>query len=229
MKKTSKYFFSALLLCLVSCSLYSQSYRVKGLRLGVDVSRFSLYYVDPDREAYEFSADFEVKKDIYLTAEYGMQTVKLEKDFFNYYSEGNYFRVGADRNFLKSDNPENYEMAFLGIRYGFSNLNHSATNIIIPGNYWGNTGEINITENSYTTHWMEIAGGIRAELFRNVFIGWSVRARIRLAHTKDQYMDPYNIPGYGNGSKKGNVGFNFSLYYKIPIYKKTVAYKAPIK
>jgi hypothetical protein len=225
MKKTSRYFFSVFIVSLVSCGIYSQTYRIKGLRLGADVSRYSLLYFDPSRKAYEFSADFEIKKDLYLTAEYGNQTVNLEKKIYSYSSEGNYFRIGLDHNFLKSDKPDEYEMAFIGIRYGISKMNHSAKNIISPENYWGKITDSNIPKSNYTAHWMEIVTGIRAELFRNFFIGWSLRTRFRLAHTKDQYMDPYNIPGFGKGSKKANVGFNFSVYYRIPFYKKEVNYK----
>jgi hypothetical protein len=229
MKKMSKYFFSILIFCLVSCGIFSQTYRTKGLRLGMDISRFSLYYFDPSRVEYEFSGDFEIRRDLYLTGEYGFQTVDLKKGNFNYLSDGDYFRIGVDRNFLKSENPYDYEMALLGIRYGFSKFNHSASDIITPENYWGKVTDYSVPESLYTAHWIEIVAGIRTELFRNFFMGWSIRSRILIAHTRDPNMDPYNIPGYGNGSKKGTVGFNFSVYYMIPVYKKEVNYKTTKK
>jgi len=228
MKKTSKYLFSVLVISLINFTLYSQTYRIKGLRLGVDISRFSLYYFDPARVAYEFSADYEVKRDLYLTCEYGKQTVNLGKDIYKYHSDGNYIRIGVDRNFIKSEKPDEYEMAFIGIRYGYAKLNHLAGNIVTPEQYWGKTSGYFIPASNYTAHWAEITAGIRAELFNNFFIGWSLRARLLLAHTKDQNMDPYNIPGYGSGSKKAVIGFNFSVYYRIPFYKKEVNYN-PVK
>jgi hypothetical protein len=228
MQKTLRYLFSVFVVSLISSGIYSQTYRIKGLRLGTDISRFSLYYFDPARKAYEFSADFEIRRDLYLTGEYGMQTVSFDKNIYKYNSEGNYFRIGIDHNFLKSERPEEYEMTFIGIRYGYSRMKHSADSIIIPENYWGGITDLNIPESVYNAHWVEFVAGIRAELFQNFFLGWSLRARILLAHTKNQYMEPYNIPGYGNGSKKGNFGFNFSVYYRIPLYKKDVNYK-PIK
>jgi hypothetical protein len=229
MKKISKYIFSFLFVFQIGCGVFAQQYRTKGLRLGVDVSRFSLYYFDPGRVAYEFSADYEILRDLYLTGEYGMQTVKLEDAKYNYYSDGDYFRIGFDRNFLKSGNPDEYEMAFIGLRYGYSKFNHSANSIQLPQNYWGLPTEIyNISESPYNAQWLELATGIRAELLKNFFIGWSVRARFLLAHTNNQQMAPYNIPGFGNTDKKTAFGFNFSVYYLIPIYKKEVHYK-PLK
>jgi hypothetical protein len=229
MARILKYFFSVFVISLISCGMYSQTYRTKGLRLGMDISRFSLYYFDPGRVAYEFSGDYEIKRDLYLTGEYGMQTVNLAKPTYNYYSKGDYYRIGFDRNFLKYDNPDDYDMAYLGLCYGISNLKHSADSIKIPENYWGIVPDLyNFQESNYSAQWIELVAGLRTELFRNFFIGWSIRARFLVTHTKDQHMDPYNIPGYGSGQKKSTMGFNFSIYYRIPFYKKEVNYK-PIK
>ena len=60
MKKILRYFFSTGLLILFTINISAQTQRIKGLRLGVDLSRFSLYYLQPEREGYEFSADFEI-------------------------------------------------------------------------------------------------------------------------------------------------------------------------
>jgi hypothetical protein len=42
-----------------------------------------------------------------------------------------------------------------------------------------------------------------------------------LYKTEDEIMDPYKIPGYGKGKSKSVLGFNYSLYYKIPLFKKS--------
>jgi hypothetical protein len=225
MKRMLKYFFSIGILLLITYDLCSQSQRIKGLRLGVDLSRFSLYYFAPEREAYEFSGDFEVARDLYVVGEYGSEKISLEKPTFNYKSDGNYFRLGVDWNFLESENPNDYEMVYGGIRFGYASLYHSADNIIISDPYWGSVASASTSEINYNAQWVEILTGIRAELFRNFFIGWSVRGRIRLTHSSDDILKPYIIPGYGNGIKKATIGFNFSIFYRIPLYKKTVNYK----
>jgi hypothetical protein len=225
MKKILRSFFSIATLILITSGLMAQSERIKGLRLGVDLSRFALYYLAPEREGYEVSGDFEIKKDIYIAGEYGKENVTLEKESFDYKSDGYYFRAGVDRNFLNYDSIARYEMAYAGLRYGFSSQTHSANNIIVKSPYWGDLTNAGIPEIQCNTHWVEVVAGIRAELFKGFFIGWSVRGRVRLAHSGYGSMEPYNVPGYGNGSKKSNLGFNFSIYYRIPLFKQTVNYK----
>jgi len=220
-----KYFFSIGALLLFSGILFAQSERVKGLRLGVDISRFALPYIQAEHEGYEVSADFEIKRDIYLAGEYGVESINLEKETHNYISDGYYFRAGFDKNFMKSEDPSEYEMVFGGLRYGFASQTHSGNTIIIYDPYWVSESSANLSDAACQTHWIEIVGGIKVELFRNFFMGWSVRGRIRLAHSGYSIMEPYNVPGYGNGAKKSNLGLNFSLYYRIPLYKQTVDYK----
>lgn len=227
MKKILKYFFSIGVLFLISGSLFAQTQRTKGLRIGVDLSRFSFYYLQPEREGYEFSGDFEVKRDLYIVGEYGIENVTIEKESYNYKSEGYYFRAGFDRNFLKSENPNEYEMVFGGIRYGYASQEHLAENIFIQNPYWQMNPISTIPATKCNTHWMEVVAGVRAELFWNISIGWSVRGKIRLANSGYGNLIPYNVPGYGNGAKKSNLGLNFSIYYRIPLFKQTVDYKKP--
>lgn len=222
MKIMSRYFFSIGLLILICFSTSAQVKRTKGLRVGIDLSRFSLPYLQPEREGYELSGDFEIKRDVYITGEYGIENVTLHKDQYSYESEGYYFRAGVDHNFLKNQKPDEYEMVFLGIRYGYASQNHMASNVIIQNQFWPGTSGNSIAERVCNTHWIEVVAGIRAELFWNFSMGWSVRGRIRLAHNGYSNLDPYNVPGYGNGIKKSNLGFNFSLYFRIPFYNQKI-------
>jgi hypothetical protein len=66
---------------------------------------------------------------------------------------------------------------------------------------------------------------MRTRLFNNFYLGWSVRMRVKLGVSNDPNMSPYTIPGYGKAWNNTSLGINYSLCYKIPIYKKK---KAPI-
>ncbi len=225
MRRISKYCFSLLLCFLSVVPTYSQEEqdiekpRVRGLRFGVDLSRFTLYYFEPERTAYEFSVDFETVRNLYPVVEFGLQDIQMEKPIYTYQSEGYYFRFGIDYNFQKKQSIDQYEMVFAGFRYSFSKLSHSADNILIIDDYWGDYYAPAVPENTSYAHWFEITSGIRAELFRNFFIGWSFRVRILLAQTKDHVMEPYYIPGFGRGNKRAGIGFNYSIYYRIPLIK----------
>jgi len=194
--------------------------RIKGLRLGFDLTRTALQYLEPKREAFEISADFELKQNFYLTAEFGQQAINWEFNTYDYSSVGKYLRLGIDNNFSKNKKDINaYEMVFGGLRYGFSNYSHRASNMVIPINYWGTEIPNSIQEMQMSAHWVEVVAGIRGELFKNFFMGWSFHAKLMLWQKKDPLMYTYNIPGYGRGNKKSQLGFNYSLYYRIPLYK----------
>jgi hypothetical protein len=108
-------------------------------------------------------------------------------------------------------------------------MSHSADNIAVNSGYWGNYTDGSVAKNSIKAYWIEIGMGLRAEIFKNFFMGWSFNGRIMIKKSKDIYMDPYNIPGYGNGSKKSAIGFNYSIYYRIPILKEKIKAALEIK
>jgi len=221
MRKISGYFFSLLMLLLYSAAGFSQTdtNRTVSLRIGFDVSRLSLYYFQPERKALEFSGDMELYKNVYPAIEIGWNNIALKKDsLYNYYSNGLYSRIGVDYNFLKPESINDNEMFIMGIRYGFSLFNNLANSIRIKDNYWGNFNG-DISRKSLSAHWVEFVAGFRTELFKNFYLGWTLRGRMLLAKTKDNETGPYWIPGFGKGSAKSAVGFNYSIFYSIPLYK----------
>jgi hypothetical protein len=220
MQRISGYCFSIICTFFFLFHASGQEGRIKGIRIGYDISRIALLYLEPERKAFEVSADFEVKLNYYLTVEYGQQQVDLNKPIYHYASDGNYFRVGFDYNYARNKkNVSQYEMVFGGIRFGHSGYRQDASLLVLPENYWG-TGTVGpLPLENLTANWFEITVGIRGEIFKNFFIGWSFRGKIMLWQKKDVNMNAYNIPGFGAGNKKSNLGFNYYVYYRIPLYK----------
>jgi hypothetical protein len=220
MKRMYRFCFSCFFSVLLFFGVSAQEGRIKGIRIGYDLSRLALLYFEPERKAFEISGDFEVKQNFYAVAEYGQQKVDIENTDFIYASEGFYTRIGMDYNFSKTRMDVNrYEMVFGGIRYGFANYSHQSTNIVLPENYWGTESSGDLPAVDMNAHWVELVAGIRGELFKNFFIGWSFRGRIMIWQKDDELTYPYNIPGFGRGNKKAQMGFNYSVYYRIPLYK----------
>jgi len=220
-KNIFRYCFNLLAVFLVLNQVAAQEGRIKGLRLGYDLSRLALLLpdVDTSRKAFEVSADFEIKPFYYAVAEYGRQKVHVANDYYDYSSDGNYFRIGFDYNFLgKKLSVDRYEMVFGGIRYCFSSCTHQATDLYIPDNYWGDVHIGGLSSSKVTANWLELTAGIRGELIKNVFVGWSFRARLMMFGKQDEVMYPYYIPGFGTGNRKAAIGFNYYVYYKIPFY-----------
>ncbi len=220
MKRIFKYCTSGLLCTVCLFNTVAQEGRIKGIRIGYDLSRSALYYLEPVRKAFEVSADFEVKQNYYATLEYGQQQVDLIKTGFDYTSDGYYSRMGLDYNFSKKKMEVNhYEMVFGGFRYGFANYSILAENIVIAENYWGDQTISDLSANDLSAHWFEVVAGVRGELFKNFFMGWSFRGRVMVWQKKDPTIYAYNIPGFGSGNKKAQLGFNYSIYYRIPLFK----------
>jgi len=227
MKKMSKYIFS-LLLVLQATLLSAQKAEWNGISVGVDLSRFVLPFTDSTRYGWEFSGDYEILKDLFLVAEIGSETTNLKKSNYDYTSAGGYTRLGVDYNYMKHIDKESKDKMFVGLRYGFTTFYHEANNITIPDAIWGNLTEGSIPGNWLAANWFEIATGMRARLFNNFYLGWSARMRVKIGVSTDPVLFPYAIPGYGKPWNSTWIGINYSLYYKIPLYrKKSIAPQAP--
>jgi len=120
---------------------------------------------------------------------------------------------------LELEKRNDYSMGFFGVRYGFSLNQFSAENIIIPDPYWGDLNT-SITDQSGHNHWIEVVAGIRAEIFKNFFMGWSARGRVMLYKSKFDQMSPYYVPGFGDPAGRASWDINYSIYYKIPVLKR---------
>jgi hypothetical protein len=230
MQKTLNFITSLIILFVIHPALSGQGisgdsvkYRKIGPRISLDVAKTVLPLINNTRTGFELAADIEIKPAYYLVAEYGREEVDLTGESFEYASEGFFFRAGFDYNFLQKKIPvSNYEMLFGGLRYCYASFSHTAQNIIIPDNYFGAVGPIRVEAFDLNAHWLEVTGGIKGELFRNFFIGWSFRGRVMLFRSREDVMYPYFIPGFGAGNKKARLGFNYYFSYRIPLYRKPV-------
>jgi hypothetical protein len=229
MKRTLKYSFSLLTLLVLTVQSNAQE-RIRGPRISYDLASLTLLYFDPDRMVYSISMDYELKQDIYAVLDLGYQHVKISRDQYNYTSNGMFARIGADVNLLNYDKKVDvYEMMYVGGRYGFSLFSQQAENIIIPDAYWGDFNGGRIGKHQINAHWISLVGGMRAEVFRNFFMGWSVFMNLRFYQSGDKGIEPYNIPGFGKGSNRVTATFNYSLSYRIPMQRYTPKIKARTK
>lgn len=227
MRSILKYFYVLLLLGLFSLNAYGQTDTsavktkpvvwTRGIRLGCDVSRFLLPYTQKGRKAIEFSIDTEWKSRLFLTAEAGFENVSLSNNYIDYTSNGFYVRAGYDKNMMKHDAPQYNDMFFIGFRYGMAIMEQQVNSYTIEDKYWGNVSG-DYSSKMIHTHWLEFVSGLKAEITKSIFIGFSARLRFRLFSTKAINYG-YAYPGFGNGDNRLNIGLNYSIYYQIPIMK----------
>ena len=135
------------------------------------------------------------------------------------------FDYNAYENWLDMEN-----MIYVGIRYGFSNFSQNLNSYKIYDNSGYFPETVMYPDEKYsglTAHWGEVIGGIKAEVLNNLYIGFSLRLNVLFAEKKPDNFDNLYIPGFNktyNGSF--GAGFNYTISYFIPFYKKGGA-KAP--
>jgi len=193
--------------------------RTYGPTLGLDLARFVYYFSDPAIYGAEASVDVELFNRFYPVFELGYGNLSDSISTSDYNSQGIYGRLGLDYNVLPPKDRSVHHSISLGLRYGTAVFQHKASNILVPSDYWGDF-LIDDYENTLNAHWLEIAGGLRAEVLPNLFLGWSVRYRILLNPDLDPQVSPLLIPGYGKGTENRTIGISYTLAYKIPLFKK---------
>jgi len=223
----SKYIFSLLLIINTFVSfaqdeeLYVQekpkdTLRFYGFKLGVNIWRFADFQFKPERFSYEASFDFNIGHKYFGVIEGGHSEINLDKENFNYTSNGNFLKLGLDYNMLKKQ-PTDFLGA--GLRFGWTGFKHSADQVSINDEHWGSYSTA-ISEKKYTMYWLEVSMGIKGEIFKNIYLGWAAIAKVRVSGGKDALFQPYDIPGFGNGKNSINLGINYYIYYQIPFNRK---------
>lgn len=210
-----------MLLLLAVCGRVSaqDTLRTFGPRFGIDLARFIYLFTDPVQQGAEASVDFEVYKNIYPVIELGYNSISESEETFDYASAGTYGRVGVDYNVLSLKDRSMHHSITVGGRYGTSKFTHESENVMISSSFWDDYYPQSY-ENSVRAHWIEVVGGMKAEVLPNLFLGWTVRFKFLLNPDMDPVMVPELIPGYGTGGENKVFGFTYSIFYKIPLIKK---------
>lgn len=197
-----------------------------GLRVGVDLYKLTRGFYDKDYKGVEFVGDFRLTKKYYLAAELGFEDKTTDDDRLNSTATGTYIKGGFDyntyQNWLDMEN-----LITIGLRGGFSTFSQQLNTYKIynPNPYWGQQTPIVSGEkyNGLTAAWLEVAMGLKAKVFNNVFVGFGVQLKLLVSNKEPGNFENLYIPGF-NRTYDGNfgVGFNYTVSYFIPLYKKKV-------
>ncbi|GMN11792.1 DUF6048 family protein [Croceitalea sp. MTPC9] len=209
---------------------YKQKY---GLRIGVDLSRPILSFLDEDYTGLEFVGDYRLKENLFIAAELGNEKRTDTEGvgstaLYNYTTSGSYIKLGFDHNTYGNWYGEQ-NFVTIGARYAFSTFNQTLNNYrIFNSNRFFNTEEftdlVTVAEefDSLNASWLELVVGFKAELFKNIYAGASIRLAYLVSNKEEERFPNLWIPGFNkvtDGSKFG-VGYNYSISYFIPLYKK---------
>jgi hypothetical protein len=165
-------------------------------------------------EAY-ISVDINEKASLFVGA--GYSNYKYTQYNYEYLNKGEFIRAGVDFNMLKPDKSIGKYWAGVGLRYGAS-LFSSEIPSFKKENYFGITTS-SIPKKTYLAHFLEVSPGVKAEVFRNFSMGWTISLRMLLYSGTGKDLRAIYLPGFGNGSKKVSTGINYFIVWNIP-YKK---------
>ncbi|MBP0905540.1 DUF6048 family protein [Mariniflexile gromovii] len=227
---------TCLLLCSVSLNAQNDSIantvkdsvKIKekyGLRVGGDIGKLVRSFVDDDYTGFEVSADFRLKKRLYIAGELGIEEKQTTTDYLNITTSGSYIKGGIDynlyQNWLDMDN-----MIYAGFRVGASTFNQKLNSYTIytTDPYWSpQFSSTDLQEfNGLTAFWGELILGIKAELLTNLYLGLNVQLKIMASQTEPNNFENVYIPGFNKTYDSTGIGagYSYSLSYRIPLYKK---------
>ncbi len=184
------------------------------IRLGIDVSAIGRSFYEPEVRQIEFSVDSELIRNFFFNLEGGVLRVNSEQETFSYKSSGYFVRAGTDFNLLGRPDPGQKDLVLFGLRYAYAYLNHESPFFDLENPYWGSYSG-SIDPSGYHAHWFELTGGVRTEVFKNLFVGWTLRTKVPLYKTAEPEIEPYYIAGLGYGKLNTPVMVHFSLFYRF--------------
>lgn len=231
MKHMLKYIFSLVFLLCFSMENYAQeqakdTVRIPqryGLRLGIDLHRLTKSFYDDNYKGLELVGDYRITKKFYIAGELGNEDKTTSEEHLNFTTKGTYFKVGFDynayENWLDMEN-----LIYVGIRAGVGSFNHklNSYNIYQAGNAYGlNTITSGQEFNGLSASWLEVVTGLKAEVFNNLYVGFSFRLNYLISNKEPDGFANLYIPGFNKTyeNSKFGAGFNYTISYFIPLYK----------
>jgi hypothetical protein len=184
--------------------------------------------LNDDYSGFELVADYRLTQNLYIAAELGTEDRTKQEDLYNFSTTGNYLKVGVDKNTYANWYGEQNAI-FYGGRLAFSSFSQTLNSYQYynSNRYWSPDGfALGSTEteefSGRTASWVEFVFGTKVELFSNIFMGASIRLGFLLSDTDNDRFPNLWIPGFNKvteGSRFG-VGYNYSISYFLPLYKK---------
>lgn len=195
---------------------------LNGLMVGVNLFDPIANAFGQSYGGYDISLELNLYNRFFPIWEVGVGRAKNTPEEMNFTYIGNtalFNRIGMNYNFkYKSESPNFF---YIGVRYGFSMFSYDIKDITLDAPYWGEQSNENILNQKSNAHWIEGLGGIRVKVYKDLYMGWSVRYKWMLSSKKNFNSEPWFIPGYGTSGTPFSI--TYSIYYNIPLSKKKSA------
>ena len=193
--------------------------QVYGIRVGVDVAKPIISLIDDNYKGFEAIADVRFYKNYYAALEVGFDNKTSIEDYMKFTTNGSYVKIGANYNAYENWVGMTNEI-FVGARYGLSFFDQTLDSYTpnIYGTYFiPTTVEANTLYKDLTAQWFEFVLGMKAETFKNLYLGVSFSFKILTNNKEPENFQNLFIPGFNNVSLNNlGFGFNYTFSYLIP-------------
>ena len=204
-----------------SDSLIKKDYK---LRFGFDPVKTILSQTDKNYKGIEIIGDLNLFNNLFLAIELGTEDKTKQSEKINFSTAGSYIKLGADYNMYKNWKGMNNQI-YIGFRFANSIHKQTVNSFYLRNNdfLWGNelitsgTG-IGLREN-LNASWIEFVSGIKVQVLKNIYMGFSIRLNRLLNDKKPLNFDNLYIPGFNKKTDENvfGAGLNYTISYSIPI------------
>lgn len=199
-----------------------------GLIFGADIYGLGESLLGGDFLSGGIAVEANLKNKYFPVIEVGYGTTDAYSDRGTHYKSGApYFRIGMNYNTMyKKGNPS---FLYVGFRYGYTSFSYdvvsipaedpvfggSMANPSLRDDIWGGSVPFNYKGLKAGMGWLELLVGVRAHIYRNFYMGWSIRYKRSMNTSLSGYGVPWYVPGYGEYDSNC-FGLGYSLIYKLP-------------
>ena len=194
-----------------------QKQTLQGLYLSADAFGYIYPIFVKDRYySTEVSAAINISNRFFPVIEAGIGHTNMVSQLYDigYSTRAPYYRIGMDYNMQYENGKPNY--IYLGGRVGYTDFKYSVNAPALIDPVWGNEVPVQFTDVPCRAIWAEAVGGVRAEIFKNLYMGWSLRYKYPIHKGPITNGGPWYIPGFGASSKTAfGATYTVSYYFKL--------------
>lgn len=199
-----------------------------GVSVSVDLWGIGSKAFGSDFLSSEVAVDVNLKNRFFPIVELGYGGTDAWNDNGTHYkSNAPYFRIGMNYNALFKKKFKNY--LFVGLRYAMSSFKYDIATLSVDdpiygggiGNpnqvddIWGGSLPFNHKGMKGSMQWFEFCVGIRAHIWKELYMGWGLRFKFRTSSSTGEYGDPWYVPGFGKYGSN-TMGVTYTITYKLP-------------
>ena len=185
--------------------------------IGTEIGNTVVALLDNHRDYYwDTFAKIRTYKHWSITASFGSEKHTYNKNDWNIDVEGNFLKFGLELGFPQTENVNNQYL--IGLRYATSSFDQTINQFVIRANGGADNIFGNLPKATVQTRWLEFVVGAQVELFESgFFASVAFTPRIKLSETTQNNIENLYTPGFGEDINNRSFGFNWSLFYRIPV------------